>query len=278
MQAALFITDIPTDNRKKILGFLGILRDAGIRTCTFHPGNISDIEDKEPACDLRTDVAISIGGDGTFLRAARRMAPMGIPVVGVNAGHLGFLPQYSLDEAGELAADLLTGRLKSEKRMLLAIGCNGIPEDLWPYAINEIAILKEETSSMLSVRVCDDDRFVARYLADGILISTPTGSTAYALAAGGPIVTPGAECQLLIPVAPHTLTLRPMVLPADSVLSLEPESRTGRCRISLDGCSFILDLPESISVKRAPFDLNILLRPDSSFFSTLRQKLHWAQR
>lgn len=278
MEAALFITDTPTESQEKILAFLNVIRRAGIKTCTFHAGRLSEIEAEEPACALRPDVAISIGGDGTFLRAARRMAPLDVPVVGVNAGHLGFLPQFSLDDGEELASALLQKSLHLEERMLLAIECEAMPEDIWPYALNEIALLKEETSSMLSIDVSADGDFVARYLADGLLVSTPTGSTAYSLAAGGPLVNPASQCQLLVPVAPHTLTLRPMVLPAATRLRLEPESRTGRCRISLDGFSFILECPAPLEVSRAPFSLKVLLRPGSSFFSTLRSKLHWAQR
>lgn len=278
MEAALFISDMPAAGCETVEGFVGRLRTAGISVCTSLTDRKTRIGDPVPICSVRPDVAISLGGDGTFMRAARMMAPLGVPVVGVNAGHLGFLPQYSLSEADELCTDLLKGRLNVVHKMLLALECPGMPSGIWPFAINEVAVLKEETSSMLNTRVHADSAFVADYLADGLLVSTPTGSTAYSLAAGGPIVAPDTDCLLLVPVAPHTLTLRPMAISSETLIDLEADSRTARCRVSLDGCSFTLQTPARLRIRRAPFSLKVLERPGSSFFSTLRHKLHWAQR
>lgn len=269
MKIALFVTDRPTAEPVEIELFTGYLSEAGFSLDVYKAGE---------ECGSDPDIAVSIGGDGTFLRMARQMAQRGVPVVGVNAGHLGFLTQYGLDEAPRLAEDIKKGRLRIEERMLLKLECDGTPSDLWPYALNEVAVLKEDTSSMLETEVYNGDNLVADYLSDGLLIATPTGSTAYSLAAGGPLVDPSLSCMLLVPVAPHTLTLRPMVTSADGEMLLLPRSRAGRCRVSLDGCSFSLDTPGRIKVSRAPFSLKVLARPEANFFGTLRQKLHWAQR
>lgn len=266
---AVFISDRPAEEPAKIEKFTTCLREAGYRLCVYEGTR---------ACREAPDMAISIGGDGTFLRTARRMAQLGVPILGVNAGHLGFLTQYGLDEAEELCGDIEAGRLREEERMLLQLECTGIPTEIWPYALNEIAVLKEDTSSMLKTRVYDHEREVAEYLADGLLVSTPTGSTAYSLGAGGPLVEPSMRCMLLTPVAPHTLTHRPMVMRGDAELRLFPYSRAGRCRVSLDGCSFALGHDCELKIRQAPFSLKVIERPGSTFYATLREKLHWAQR
>lgn len=223
-------------------------------------------------------VAVSVGGDGTFLRTARRIGCGPVPIVGVNAGHLGFLTQYDLSEADLLARHLRTHALIPEQRILLKISGPDLPADVWPYVLNEVAVSKEDTSSMIDIEVYDRGDPVADYQADGLVISTPTGSTAYSLSAGGPLVSPDMKCILLVPVAPHTLTLRPMVIGADSVLTLAIRARSRQSRVSLDGCSFALAQPGSLSISLAPFTLTVLKRPGESFYATLRKKLHWAQR
>ncbi len=276
MNVALFITDTPTVSVEEIERFTRFLTESGFSLYEYPAEGCR--KSAAPVCLAKPDMAISIGGDGTFLRMARRMAQMGVPVVGVNAGHLGFLTQYGLDEAPRLAEDILEGRLKVEERMLLQVECEGMPDDIWPYALNEVAALKANTSSMLDTSVYDDGDFVADYLADGVLVTTPTGSTAYALAAGGPLMVPSLDCMALLPVAPHTLTLRPMVFPGDTELRLESRSRAGNCRISIDGNSFSLPTPARFYISRAPFHLKVYTRPDATFYTTLRHKLHWAQR
>lgn len=269
MNIAIFISDRPTAKSEEIERFTDYLRGIGFELCLYNDAK---------ACQGRPDIGISIGGDGTFLRTARQLAPMGVPVVGVNAGHLGFLTQYGLQEAQLLADDLLHDRMKIEERMLLQLECKEMPTDVWPYALNEIAVLKEDTSSMLQVDVYDHGEEVADYMCDGLLVSTPTGSTAYSLAAGGPLVCPELQCMLLVPVAPHTLTHRPMVMSGGSELLLRPHSRAGRCRVSLDGCSFALAHDCDLNVREAPFRLKVLQRPGRTFYGALKRKLHWSER
>lgn len=295
MRLSVFCSDRPTAPAGRIAAFCRSLAEGGFEL-RLERGLMEMLERENGWCELCRDhgiglfegwedngrtedeAAISIGGDGTFLRVARRIGARGVGLIGVNAGHLGFLTQYSLEEGGRLARDLQEGRMAVQHRMLLRLGGCGMPEGVWPYALNEISIQKEDTASMIEVRVFDDEDFIAGYLGDGLIVSTPTGSTAYALAAGGPLVDPRLRSMLMVPIASHTLTLRPLMLPATERLRLIPESRTGRCRVSLDGCSFPLELPAELHVVAAPFTLKLLRRPGESFFSSLRHKLLWAER
>lgn len=224
------------------------------------------------------DLALSIGGDGTFLRTARRIGQKGIPILGVNTGHLGFLTQYSLRETGFMLSDLQEGNLQIEKRMLLEVGGDSIPRDTWRFALNEVSIIKEDTASMINVRAEINGNYLADYLGDGLVISTPTGSTAYNLSAGGPLMEPTLGCMVLSPVAPHTLTLRPLVVSGDSLLRLHTSSRSAHYRLSLDGISFPMECGSEISIGKARFDLNLVRRIGNDFGTTLRKKLLWSQR
>ena len=221
------------------------------------------------------DAAVSIGGDGTFLKTARWVGGSGVPILGLNTGHLGFLANYSIDETSDLLDVLLSGKAVLESRMLLELRCPSMPEDFSPYALNEVAILKEETSSMITVSVTVDDEFLASYQADGLIASTPTGSTAYNLSVGGPILQPWMRCMVLSPVAPHSLTLRPIVIDGDSQLAMEVESRADDFRVSLDGNSFTLRCGERLHIRKAPFAIHTIRRPGDSFASILRGKLLW---
>lgn len=221
---------------------------------------------------------ISLGGDGTFLRAAEWALPNIVPIVGVNTGHLGYLSSFSLDRSAELARLITEGGLTIERRAMLQIKAPGLPHKFMPYALNEIAILKEDTASMISVNVRADSRFVADYLSDGLIVSTPTGSTGYNLSVGGPILAPTLECWALAPIAPHTLTLRPLIIGADTTLTLTVTSRSPRFRVSLDGRSHTLPCGTEITITRSPYHTLLARDPEGDFASTLRDKLLWGRR
>ena len=235
-----------------------------------------EITDTPPA---DAGAAISIGGDGTFLRTARWIGAKGIPVLGINTGHLGFLASYTPAEFGELTDMLLEGDAIVEERIALKVevgpGCEA-PE--LPYAVNEVAILKDETSSMITVKVDIAGHFLADYMADGVLFSTPTGSTGYSLSAGGPILSPALDVMCITPIAPHTLTLRPFVVSGDDVINACTESRAKRYRVSLDGVSFLMEAGTSISIRKADFRPRVIRRPGDSFAWALRTKLLWGLR
>ncbi len=223
--------------------------------------------------------AISIGGDGTFLRTARWIGRRCIPILGINTGHLGFLASYKPTEARELVDMLWEGRAVVEERMALRVdvGDGGIAPML-PYALNEVAILKEDTSSMINIKIDIDGNYLADYLADGLLISTPTGSTGYSLSVGGPIIFPTLDVVCLSPIAPHTLTVRPCVVSGDSIISARTTTRAKQYRVSLDGVSVLMESNSEIRICRADFAPLVIRRLDDSFASTLRQKLLWGLR
>lgn len=225
------------------------------------------------------DAAISIGGDGTFLRTSRWIGKKSIPVLGVNTGHLGFLAVCSPENASEIADMLSRGDAEVEERMALRVDvCDGGVSPALPYALNEVAILKEDTASMINVDVEIDGTHLADYMADGLLISTPTGSTGYGLSVGGPILFPNLSVICLSPIAPHTLTLRPCVVGADAKIKARTTSRASRYRVSLDGVSVLLAAGSEIRVERADFSPRVIRPLDTSFASTLRRKLLWGVR
>ena len=220
---------------------------------------------------------ISIGGDGTFIRAARKAGSSGIPIAGVNTGHLGFLANFSIDSPEELVELLSRGGALMEPRHLLRISSPLIPSGVSPYVLNEVAFLKEETSSMISIHVEIDGFFLADFLADGLIVATPTGSTAYNLSIGGPILQPGLNCMVLSPVAPHSLTMRPIVVDGNSRLRLTATSRVRDFRVSIDGTSFTLPCGVELGIEPADFFVNVLRRPGENFPATLRETLLWSR-
>lgn len=221
---------------------------------------------------------ISLGGDGTFLHAAAWSAHSRLPILGINTGHLGYLTAYTLDNALSLADDMAAGRIIVEPRSLLELHCSGIPSEIWPYALNDIAVLKADTSSMIDINVNVNSLYLTDYLADGLLVSTPTGSTGYNLSVGGPIVQPSVPCIVLSPVAPHTLTMRPLVVSDQAELELFPSGRAPICRISLDGRSFTIPCGSKICIRKADLSLGVMRRANQDFASTLRNKLSWGKR
>lgn len=221
------------------------------------------------------DAAISLGGDGTFLRTCRMMGNNPVPALGINTGHLGFLASYTPDDAAELVEMLARGEGSVERRMALEVdtGCPLRPE--LPYALNEVAILKEDTSSMLNIGMKVNSNFLATYQADGLIVATPTGSTAYNLSVGGPILEPTLRCMVLSPIAPHSLTLRPCVVGGDSMLEAVVESRATHYRLSLDGQNILIPCGTPLTIRRARFEPMVIRRPGDSFADSLRKKLLW---
>lgn len=221
------------------------------------------------------ELVMSLGGDGTFLRAARWIGNREIPILGVNTGHLGFLASCGLPEAEQMIEDVCAGNIRIEKRMLLEVSSDIIPSDKWKFALNEIALMRYG-SSMLNVSAYIGDSFLADYRGDGLIISTPTGSTAYSLSAGGPIIEPTIDCMCLCPVAPHTLTLRPLVVGSESVIKLHPESRASHFILTLDDQSMVLPAEGNLYIRKAPFSVLVIHKTDERFPSILRQKLLWS--
>ena len=221
------------------------------------------------------DLLVAFGGDGTVLESSTKTRKGEVPILGVNTGRLGFLSNVSM-EAFDLAMDaLVAGTTWLEERALLEVHVDGTDLGAFPYALNEVVIHKRDTASMVVVDVHRNNTFVNTYWADGLLVSTPTGSTAYSLSAGGPIVLPGSEVVVVTPVAPHNLNDRPLVVPLDGEITLVAGGRDAQFLLSMDSRSFPLDPEQEVVIKPAPFRIKLVNLEHQDFFSTVRQKMHW---
>ncbi len=243
-------------------------------------GNLHFSDNVHIAGDVPADVecVISIGGDGTFLRAAEWVGAGGVPILGINTGHLGFMASYYLGEVDELADVILNDLGKREIRTLLEVKCGAMPDGFLPYALNEVVVRRGENASMVCIHAGIDGHFLADYLADGLVVSTPTGSTAYNLSIGGPILQPTLQCFVISPIAPHSLTMRPLVVSADSTLKFRAESRGKTIRVSLDGRDFAIESGvDEVTVTKAPYAITVLRRPAANFSELLRNKLFWGK-
>ena len=221
------------------------------------------------------DVLISMGGDGSFLEAARRVGDKGIPILGVNMGRLGFLADILPEDIETVVQQIYDEDYSVEERCVLQLEYDQGSPVGYPYALNEVAVLKRELSSMISIRVDINGEYLTTYQADGLIVNTPTGSTGYALSVGGPIMQPGSRTLGLVPVAPHSLTVRPLTLTDDAVITLTVSSRNHRFLVALDGRSEKCNEDVRLTIRRAPYTIKVLKRPGQSFFRTLRTKLMW---
>ena len=219
------------------------------------------------------DFVISLGGDGTLLRAARRVFAEGTPVLGLNMGRLGFLTDRSVQEALPLLSRLFEGKYTTERRMLLSVEVDGTH---YGEALNEVALLKRETGSMITLhtRLAGDE--LASYECDGLVIATPSGSTAYSLSAYGPLMMPQVGAMLITPIAPHSLTMRPLVIPEDETIEMTVSARNNTFLIVLDGQTKILPCGAKIIIRKSVNSLCLLHLDKHSFADTLRKKLLWA--
>ena len=221
------------------------------------------------------DVLLAFGGDGTVLEAGTLARDGAVPILGVNTGRLGFLSNVSM-EAFDLAMDAwIAGKTWEEERALLHVEVDGQTLGDFPYALNEVVIHKRDTASMVVVDVHRNGTFVNTYWADGLLVSTPTGSTAYSLSAGGPIVHPGSDVVVVTPVAPHNLNDRPLVVPMDGEITMVAGGRDALFLLSMDSRSFPLEPGQEVRIRPADFRIKLVNLEHQDFFSTVRQKMHW---
>lgn len=225
--------------------------------------------------NFEADIAISMGGDGTFLEAASRVRDKNIPILGINVGRLGFLADVSPDEIEDAISDIYAGIYKIDERSVIQVEYEGPSLKGYPYALNEVAVLKRDNSSMISIRVEVNGEFLATYQADGLIVNTPTGSTGYALSVGGPIIVPQSGTFCITPVASHSLNARPITLRDQAILSLSIESRSHNFLVAIDGRSEACTEATRLILKRAPYNIKVLQRQSHSFFTTLREKLMW---
>lgn len=217
----------------------------------------------------------SIGGDGTFLKSILTLKYRSIPVIGINSGRLGFLSAVSREDMEMAIDDVLSGDFTTEERSLLQVEGLGDLFGDFNYVMNEITVTKMDTSSMINIHTYLNDRYVTTYWADGLIISTPTGSTAYSLSVGGPIVAPDSADVVITPIAPHNLTMRPIVIPDHNTLTLRVEGRGQQFLASLDSRSKAVNFPGEIHIRKADFRVKTVRFREHDFFNTLRNKLMW---
>jgi len=221
------------------------------------------------------DLTISIGGDGTFIKTVGYIRDSGVPILGINTGRLGFLSNISKDQIQSTMEMVKQKQFEYQKRSLLRINTQ---ENLFGddnFALNEVTFHKKDTASMITVHASLDNKYLNSYWADGLIVATPTGSTAYNLSCGGPIITPGCQVHILTPIAPHNLNVRPMVVPDHMPIKLSIEGRERKYLISLDGNSKNIRQGEEVIITKAEFMINVVKFEDNNFLDTIRNKMLW---
>ena len=227
-----------------------------------------------PQTDVNESIMVSYGGDGTFLEAVRRLAGNPIPLVGVNCGHLGFLSSIPAQNIELALEEVVAGDYVIEKRSMLEVTGDFPVRPAFPHAFNEFSIQRQDTS-MIYVDTYAGEQMVARYAGDGVIVSTPSGSTAYSLSVGGPIISPDCHCFTISPIAPHNLTMRPLVVPDSTELEFHITSQSSEATVSLDNCIFQVPNNAKFKVVKSKKTVFVAKFQNISFFDTLRNKLMW---
>lgn len=286
MNVAVFGRKITKQNLEFYNEFLGILKDFGWnpvfeknlkQQLVLKDGLPENVDEFTDYLDLQSgiDLSISVGGDGTFIENVKFVRDSNVPVLGINTGRLGFLANISKSKLEEAMHMVHEKQYVHQKRSLLKVITESklFGED--NYAINELTLQKKDTSSMITVHASLDGKYLNSYWADGLIISTPTGSTAYNLSCGGPIVTPGCQVHILTPIAPHNLNVRPMVVPDHMPIELSIEGRSRTYLASLDGKSVSIKQGEKVVIEKASFMINVIKFEDNNFLDTIRNKMYW---
>ena len=243
---------------------------------------ISNIDIESFRCDTfksldnSFDLLISIGGDGTILRAITYVKDLNIPIVGINTGRLGFLATIPMNTVEKALDEIFEGNYRTSKRSLLAITVDeGEAVFDLNFALNEITVSRKNTTSMISVETWLDDEYLTSYWADGLIVSTPTGSTGYSLSCGGPVIMPESDSFVLTPIAPHNLNARPLVISSNKIIKLKVSGREDEHLVSLDSRIKTLPNNTTITIQKAPFNMHMIELKDERFIETLRKKLLW---
>lgn len=234
---------------------------------------------KFESLDGSFDLLISIGGDGTILRAITYVRDLDIPIVGINTGRLGFLATIQTDEIKTSLSKILKGEYRISERSLLSVSTSPTNENIenTNFALNEIAISRKNTTSMITVNTQLNDEYLTSYWADGLILSTPTGSTGYSLSCGGPVIMPEANNFALTPIAPHNLSARPLIIPDNTKVTFRVDGREDQFLMSLDSRIITLSNSTIVTVKKADFVIKMVERFDQTFLDTLRKKLLWGE-
>ncbi len=229
--------------------------------------------------DNSFDMLLSIGGDGTILRATTFVRDLGIPILGINAGRLGFLATVPQDNIDEFLQLVLDRKYTISERTLLSISCSPVIDELEElnFALNEIAVSRKDTTSMITIETVLDGEYLNSYWADGLIIATPTGSTGYSLSCGGPVLMPSVSSLVITPIAPHNLNARPLVIPDETKIELHVSGREKQFLVSLDSRIAVVDNETVLTISKTPFVINMVDINEESFLKTLRKKLLWGE-
>ncbi len=283
MTIAIYGSRSQDENKAAIAAFIGFFRSRGVDVLMHHrlyttlmemiPEAMEGVERVFDGLDFSADVVVSFGGDGTFLRSAMWVGDKGIPILGVNTGHLGYLTTARVADLADVAEELMQDRYFVERRSLIEVVSPRLRT--WPYALNEVVVNKYETSSMVLCDTQIDGRPLASYRADGLIVSTPTGSTAYSLSVGGPLIQPSVPVWVLSPIAAHSLSLRPLVVSDDQHISITVDSRASGFRLTLDGRTGTFPVGTTVELRKASFCVNVICREGYEFPTALRTKLCW---
>ncbi len=229
--------------------------------------------------DTSFDMLISIGGDGTILRAALLVQDSGIPVLGINAGRLGFLATVQKDNIESLMQCVIDRSFTISPRNLISLSTDPLNQEIEElnFALNEVAINRKDTTSMITIETWLNGEYLNSYWADGLIVATPTGSTGYSLSCGGPILTPDVQSFVITPIAPHNLNARPLVIPDQTEIRLKVTGRERQYLVSLDSRSTAIESDTVLTLRKTPFQINMVEIPNETFLKTLRNKLLWGE-
>lgn len=283
MKIGLYTRNIEPEAQQQLQQLIDALQENHVAIESI--ASSSDVATPSSALSLKSnhyDFILSIGGDGTLLSSVHLIGNSGIPVVGVNFGHLGFLTTVNRTAVRQLVANLLEGHYAIEERSLLHVSltAQGASQPspmasyaLSPYALNEVNLHRRENISLMRTNLFVDDEFVATYDGDGLIVATPTGSTAYSLSCGGPILTPNSGCFVITPIGAHTLTLRPIIVPDSAHIRLVPSD--DEFNLAMDSCSCLLPGNTEINLAREDFTIRLVRMNNQSFFTAIHEKLAW---
>lgn len=287
MRIAIYGKEIVPDQKRFAEDLFSCLRESGCevwaysrfieRNKTSWGAEYFDgvFQNKDQMASAHVEVLISLGGDGTLLDSTVLVADSGTPIMGVNFGRLGFLANIAKEDVREAVKRLVRRDFEKERRSVIRLDCERDLFEGTNFALNEVTVSRKDTTAMITIHVYLKDQLLNTYWADGLIISTPTGSTGYSLSCGGPIIMPGSQNFVLTPIAPHNLTVRPFVLSDQAELRICVEGRSSEFLVSLDSRVRTITSEDELILRRAPFDINLVRFAGQTFSETLRNKLMW---
>ena len=284
MTIAIFGNTLRPETLREVKHIIDLLQQRGVNIVLSqelrqeaYNREFPSVEDYVAQTGESIDFALSLGGDGTFLTTASLVGHLDIPILGINCGHLGYLAEVHTESLEKVLEQLINNNYTIEQRRLLEVSCQYEGKIVSPYALNEVAILKSGLSSMITVDVTLNGEPLHNYKADGLLIATPTGSTAYNLSAGGPLLDPHVNAIILTPVATHSLNIRPLVVLDDSQIDVKISSRNGNFLLSVDGRSQVLNQDIQLHIERSQRTIKLVRISGQTFMQSLKDKLNWGK-